>query len=240
MKKITEFFHASASRLSPEYSTAIENVKKRRRIDETESNSESESNNAIVTISACSPDADEITSNCKSKTMSASNTPLTHPRNDIGYALGNSMMTAQERLNFLENCWLPPDNFNWPFTERMDKGKLRKKYLGKQHLTGQYEVFAYSTLKEGIRCKVCVLFAPDQAGGINLDRLVKSPLQKYSHLTGRDGYLTNHLTLAFHEDCLQRSQFFRQTMVADAGAQVCSSKKERRKSCRSHANPRRY
>ena len=48
---------------------------------------------------------------------------------DIGHAAGNSELTDRERLTILDNAWTPPDDFAWPYTERMDSGKLRKKYL---------------------------------------------------------------------------------------------------------------
>jgi len=64
-------------------------------------------------------------------------------------------------------------------------------------------------MKKGLFCKVCVLFAPNEVGGIKLDRLVKAPLQKFAHLTGRDGYLTNHLSNVFHEDCVRRANEFK-------------------------------
>lgn len=37
---------------------------------------------------------------------------------------------------------------------------------------------------------------------------MKSPLQKYSHLTGDNGYLTAHLHNAFHEDCATKVRAF--------------------------------
>jgi len=46
---------------------------------------------------------------------------------------------------------------------------------------------------------------------VKLDRLVASPLQKFSHLTGDNGYLTSHLQNKFHEDCGTRSLAFVQT-----------------------------
>lgn len=78
---------------------------------------------------------------------------------------------------------------------------LRKKKLGIQHVTGVNNVLAYSPMKGGLFCRLCVPFAPDCAGGVALSRLVREPLQKYAHLTGRDGHLTNHLTKAtkFHK-----------------------------------------
>jgi len=82
--------------------------------------------------------------------------------NDIGYAVDNRCrLTAAEKLHFLQNPWTPAGDFKWPFTERMDHGKIWKKYLGKQHIIGVNHVFTYSTAKAGLFCTVCVLFASD-------------------------------------------------------------------------------
>ncbi|KAI0231828.1 hypothetical protein LSAT2_017812, partial [Lamellibrachia satsuma] len=80
-----------------------------------------------------------------------------------------------ERLTILDNVWTVHYDFMWPYTERMGSGKLMRKYLGRQHIFVAYGVFAYVALKKGLLCKVCVLFAPHEAGGVKLNRLVKSP-----------------------------------------------------------------
>lgn len=112
---------------------------------------------------------------------------------DIGHVIDSPITDDQQRIKFLDNVWCPSNNFKWPFSERKDGSKLRKKFLGRQHITGEYDCFAYSNLKKGLFCKFCVVLAPLEVRGVKLNRLVKTPLQKYAHLTGKDGYLTNHL-----------------------------------------------
>ena len=85
---------------------------------------------------------------------------------DIGHAVGNSKLTDRERLTILDNARTPPGEFVWPYTERMDSGKLGRKYLGGQHISGAYGVFAYSALKKGLFWCACVLFAPHKVGGM--------------------------------------------------------------------------
>ena len=136
---------------------------------------------------------------------------------DIGLAVDNRNVTDGERLQLLENEWVAPQGFQWPHTMRMDHGQPRRKYLGPQHFTGQYSCFRYSMTKQGVFCAPCVLFAADSVGGVKLDRLVKSPLQKFSHLSGNDGYLTTHLQNTFHEDCARRARAFCQMMRGRAG-----------------------
>ena len=136
---------------------------------------------------------------------------------DIGLAADSRSLSDGERLTLLENKWTVPEGFQWPYSERLDRGQIRRKYLGPQHLSGQYSCFSYSLAKQGVFCKPCALFAPDSAGGVKLDRLVKSPLQKYSHLTGDGGYLTSHLKNDFHEDCSSKATAFIEMMRIGSG-----------------------
>ena len=144
------------------------------------------------------------------------------PPLDIGTivdSVHDRRLTFQERVHILEYRWIAPEGFKWPQTECQNAGKSRKKFLGQQHFQGCFEVFAYSLSKQGIFCKPCVLFAPESAGGVKLDRLVRRPLQKYSHLAGRDGYLTSHIKSKFHEDSITKAKAFidnQKTMAADA------------------------
>jgi len=130
---------------------------------------------------------------------------------DIGYAVGNNNLTDQERVDILETRWKAPEHFQWPYSERKDCGKMRRKYLGPQHFADRYSVFTYSLSQQGVLCKPCVLFAPDSVRGVKLHRLVKSPLQDYSHLTGKNGYLTSHLSTDFHEDSVSKASAFLNT-----------------------------
>ena len=66
--------------------------------------------------------------------------------------------------------------------------------------------------------RTCVIFAPNDVRGVKLGRLVQSPLQKFAHLTGRDGYLTSNLSTKFHEDSIARAQALLQTTTSKAGA----------------------
>ena len=127
-------------------------------------------------------------------------------KDNIGFAIANwREYSDMEKARLLEQPWSPPSDFEWPYTERKDGQKIRRKYLGPQHFTGLYQCFSYSTIKKGIYCKPCAVFAPSEAGGSQLERLVKSPLQKYTHLTGQNGYLSSHLKTKFHEDSLTKA-----------------------------------
>ena len=96
-------------------------------------------------------------------------------------------------------------------------GNICRKYFGPQHFTGKFDVFSYSLSKGGIYCRPCAIFAPDEVRGVKLGRIVKTPLQKYTHLTAKNGYLTEHLSKQFHEDSLSRSNAFVALVESNAG-----------------------
>ena len=127
----------------------------------------------------------------------------------------------QQRYQLLKTKWKSPEGFSWPFTERMDKGKLRKKYLGSQHFESHFDTFSYSESKQGIFCKTCVLFNTlESVRGSKINRLVKELLKKYVHLTGKDGYLTQHLKNIFHEYSAQAATDFLKTI--ESGSDISS------------------
>jgi hypothetical protein len=129
-------------------------------------------------------------------------------------------LTDLERLQLLNLKWHAPQGFSWPFSERRDGNKTRRKYLGPQHFVNKLDVFTYSFAKQGIYCKPCALFGPESVRGVKLDRLVKAPLTKFAHLTGSDGYLTCHLATSFHEDSVARANAFRQVMANTANGSI--------------------
>ena len=118
-------------------------------------------------------------------------------------------LSDARRLHLLDTQWTAPEGFSWPCTPKRGGDKVRMKYLGPQHFRDVYTCFEYSIVKKGIFCKPCVLFAPDSVHGVPLNTLVKTPLNKYSHQTGKDGRLTNHLSKSFHEDSVTRANGLR-------------------------------
>ena len=122
--------------------------------------------------------------------MEATHIECDSPSYDVG-AVEWSKMSDMEKVCFLTKPWCPPTGFQWPYTERKDRGNIRRRHLGPQHFAGKYDVFSYSLSEEGIFCRVCAIFAPDEVKGVKLNRMVITPLQKYDHLTGNNGYLTD-------------------------------------------------
>lgn len=64
--------------------------------------------------------------------------------------LANScQLRKRERLRVLDSIWKAPEGFHWPYSKRMDGGKLRNKYLGPQQLSGVYGVFSCTRFPKG-------------------------------------------------------------------------------------------
>ena len=57
-------------------------------------------------------------------------------------------------------------------------------------------------------CRNCASFSQEKVYGVKLNRIVKTPSQKDDHLTGINGYLTEHLSKQFHENNLSRANEF--------------------------------
>ena len=122
-------------------------------------------------------------------------------------------ISAADRLALLKP-WQAPTGFVWPYTERRAGEGTRRDHLGQQHFRGQYECFSYSQRKQGVFCKVCVLFGVSDAGGVKMGRLVTTPLQSSVRLTGKRGTLTQHLANRYHADSMQRAHEFRKQHAA--------------------------
>ena len=128
-----------------------------------------------------------------------------------------SKLSDIEKVRFLTEPWCLPKGFEWPYTERKDRGNIRRKYFGPQLFTEKFDVFSFSLSKGGIYCRPYAIFAPDEVRGVKLGRIVKTPLQKYTHLTAKNGHLTKHLSKQFHEDSLSRSNAFVALVKSNAG-----------------------
>ena len=199
-----------------------------------ENTSSSSPINTMITFSTAAPSStDTETYTCLNPSCSTnqellmaeraaiSELPIITLFQDIGLAVDTRNLTRQQRHQFLKTKWKAPEGFSWPFTERMDKGKLRKKYLGSQHFEGCFDTFSYSESEQGIFCKTCVLFNTlESVRGSKINRLMKEPLKKYAHLTGKDGYLTQHLKNKFHEYSAQAATDFLKTI--ESGSDISS------------------
>lgn len=116
----------------------------------------------------------------------------------------------------IQNSSVPTSNFEYPFSVHFKKGKEGKRFLRENHFKS-YPWLAYSTSKEGLFCKICVLFKESKQGGKhkteNLKTLVTTPLKKFSKLLGKDGFLEVHQNNLYHKYALQRADQFKSTIL---------------------------
>ena len=121
--------------------------------------------------------------------------PLTsshQPPKDIGlYISSRKELSNDIRSPLLNSHWKPQDKSEYPYSERLDRGKLTKRYLNRKHLDDHPWV-ALSPSENGLFCVPCVLFGPatKSVHGQNLPSLVIKLLQRYDRLTGKQGMLT--------------------------------------------------
>ena len=96
-----------------------------------------------------------------------------------------------------------------PFEERKTKGRIEKRFLRHNHLSNK-PWLAYSHVKNGLFCKICLLFGTQQGQqGHKLGRLVHEPLKKYARLLGPDGPLYAHEHTNYHKDNVLRAHDFK-------------------------------
>lgn len=133
--------------------------------------------------------------------------------NDIGNFIGKKL-DDHTKCRLLENPWKPLKNFEYPFSIHKKKGKEEKRFLRNNHFD-QYPWLIYSVSKSGCFCKYCTLFLTHNKGGKQnteeLKKLVTLPLNQYSKLLGKDGYLEKHNQNHYHQDAILKSSDFLKT-----------------------------
>ncbi|XP_022169095.1 52 kDa repressor of the inhibitor of the protein kinase-like, partial [Myzus persicae] len=136
---------------------------------------------------------------------------------DVGlFSCGNVQIDDHLRLNVNQNSSVPTSNFEYPYSVHVKNGKEGKRFLRENHFKN-YPWLTYSISKEGLFCKICVLFKESNLGGKhkteNLKTLVTTPLKKFSKLLGKDGFLEVHQNNLYHKYALQRADQFKSTIL---------------------------
>ena len=127
-----------------------------------------------------------------------------------------------DKADLLERHWTPPLNYKMPYSTRTIRGKEEKRYLRHEHFD-RCKFLAFSECRQGLFCKVCVLFGPKSAGRnqSHLNRLVSIPLTKYDRLFGANGYLTSHENAEYHKTSVVRATSFLASMTKHTD--ICTS-----------------
>ena len=100
---------------------------------------------------------------------------------DIGAWVGKSM-NDKDRYDLLMKTWRPGQSYQLPHAYRSGK----KRYLSQKHLD-DFPWLAFSHVKSGLFCKVCIAFSQKEGGKQELGYLVTKPLSRYDRLGGSDG-----------------------------------------------------
>ncbi|KAL4126532.1 hypothetical protein QTP88_010753 [Uroleucon formosanum] len=122
--------------------------------------------------------------------------------NDVACFLSNHKLKQSEIAKCLKLAWVPPPNFAFP--EKIE-GKQKRKFQYKYLTT--FSWLAYSHLKEGAYCKLCILFA-FSGGGIEnqrLGKLVTEPMVKFKDAINE---FKNHEKKEYHLMSVQRANDF--------------------------------
>ena len=92
--------------------------------------------------------------------------PSTSVTNDIGNVASSRVsltsLSSQDKLELLKKRWKPDDTTGWPYSERKDGNKIRKKYLGPQHTVYPENTLVFHTLRLKRVCSVFLVFSSEQ------------------------------------------------------------------------------
>ena len=112
-------------------------------------------------------------------------------------------LDKNSRVRLLRYTWVPDQNYPFP----VEKRNLKFQYSWLQ----RWSWLAYSASKKGAFCKYCVLFAPENAGGQRLGKLVKEP---YTNWNKAIENFRAHERNDYHKRCV--SSAVRLLKIADA------------------------
>lgn len=118
-------------------------------------------------------------------------------------------MTDYNKAKILELSNMPVKDFVYPFSTHVKKRKEEKRYLN-SHYCERCKWLVYSTEKNGLYCKYCVLFA-DKGGkcnNVDLQKFVTKPLTKYAKLSGKTGDLAVHNSHQYHINSVTSEDYF--------------------------------
>lgn len=123
---------------------------------------------------------------------------------DIANYLQGSNPSDYNIVRLLEMTNIPSNDFVYPFSVHLKKGKEEKRFLKRTHFEN-FNWLLYSTSRAGLFCKYCVLFA--NKGGkdknITLNKFVHSPLTKYAKILGAGGDFNVHSNHIYHKNAVQ-------------------------------------
>lgn len=129
---------------------------------------------------------------------------------DVGDYVG-IFVNDLAKKNLLLYPWVPPKNYNFPYSVHNKKGKMEKRYASEKHLNN-FNWLVFSDSKQGYFCKYCPFFVNAGVGGyaknVPLIKLVSQPLNNYAKLLGEDGALLKHEKSEYHKHAVLAAKDF--------------------------------
>jgi hypothetical protein len=120
--------------------------------------------------------------------------------------LYNHNLYNYTKYAILNSSYIPDKDFVYPLSTHYKKDKNEKRFL-KNNNFEKYCWLEYSNIKSGLFCKYCILFLTyynsGRRGTEQLKRLIAEPLDQYSKLLGKQGYLEVHQNSLYHKICAQ-------------------------------------
>ncbi|KAJ8958370.1 hypothetical protein NQ314_006431 [Rhamnusium bicolor] len=115
------------------------------------------------------------------------------------------------RYQLITNHWVPDKYYSFPYSIHGKRGREEKRRVNHGHLeTLNWLVF--SNEKQGLFCKYCAVFLPDQLVGgqknVIPKKFVTEPLTKYAKLSGKDGDLNHHQLTNYHREAVKKGEQF--------------------------------
>ena len=119
--------------------------------------------------------------------------------NDIGTVIGKTAeLSDYDRLNLLNNAFVPSNHFEWLYQNRTSKGNFERRYLKKEHFD-RCRFLTFSLAKGELFCRYCVLFV-EQSKGQKYESLVIKPFTNYARMFGSQGAINKKATALFHRE----------------------------------------
>lgn len=125
-------------------------------------------------------------------------------QNDVGKFV-DRINTINEftRFQLLTNHWTPENNYIFPYSSHIKRGREEKRRPNHGHLQ-KFEWLLFSKEKQGIFCKYCAIFTLQSLVGrqktVKPKKLVSEPVINFAKLTGVDGVLQQHQMTSYHSE----------------------------------------
>lgn len=127
---------------------------------------------------------------------------------DVGNYIGQPIDNFTKKA-LLENPWIPPADYKFPFSTRTLAGRETKNFVSRKHLEAYKGWLVLSHAKKGLFCKYCPWFVTRHEGGyqknVPLGALVRLPLTNFKKLTED---LESHSGNKYHKDAVEAGKEF--------------------------------